>query len=270
MAEMGEVHPDLMGPPGLEPAREQGGDRLAVAAGKAREHFEMGDRLAAALAHRHLLAGVRVAVDRRVDRAVGPVRDAPDERHVAALHRAGAAMVGELRGQRLVGVVVLGDHHQSRGVLVEAVHDARPLDPADAGQARAAMRDQRVDQRAAGVAGGGMHDEAPRLVDGDDVVVLEHDIERDVFALRLGGRGLRHVDYDRIALGDMISGVADDGVLDGHGTGEDQRLQPGPRQLGTALREHAVKPGRALVAGDDDLQLPTAIRRDLLRRHLQR
>jgi hypothetical protein len=169
-----------------------------------------------------------------------------------------------------VGVVVLGDHHQARGVLVEPVHDARPIDPADPGQARAAMGDQGVDQCSRGVAGRRMHDQAPGLVDDDDVVVLVHDIERDILALRLGGRGLRHVDYDRIATGDMISGVADDGVLDGHGTGEDQRLQPGPRQLRSALCEHAVKPGRALVARDDDLQLPTAIRRDLLRSNLQR
>ena len=62
----------------------------------------------------------------------------------------------------------------------------------------------------------------------------------------------------------MISGVAHHGVLDGDGTGEDQRLQPGPRQLRSVLCEHAVKPGRALVACDDDLQLPTAIRRNLI------
>ena len=31
MADMGEVHPDLMSPSGLEPAGEQRGDRLAVA-----------------------------------------------------------------------------------------------------------------------------------------------------------------------------------------------------------------------------------------------
>ncbi len=129
------------------------------------------------------------------------------------------------------------------------------------------MRDQRVDQCSRGVACRGMHHQAPGLVDQDDIVVLEHDIERDVLALRLGGGGLRHVDYDRIALGDMISGVADDGVLDGHGTGEDQRLQPGSRKLRSALREHAVKPGRALVASDDDLQPLTAIRRNLLQRY---
>ena len=30
MADMGEMDPDLVGPPGLEPAGEEGGDRLSV------------------------------------------------------------------------------------------------------------------------------------------------------------------------------------------------------------------------------------------------
>ena len=71
------------------------------------------------------------------------------------------------------------------------------------------MGDQRVHQRAGLVAGGGMHHEAFRLVDDDDVVVLVDDIERDILACGLGGDGLRDVDCDRIAGGDMISGVAD-------------------------------------------------------------
>ena len=65
-----------------------------------------------------------------------------------------------------------------------------------------------------GVARGRMHHEARRLVDDDDVVVLVDDIERDVLALRLGIGRLRHVDYDRIAGDDMISGVADGGGSD--------------------------------------------------------
>ena len=132
---------------------------------------------------------------------------------IAAPHRAGAAVVGELRGQRLVRAVVLGRHHQPGGVLVEPVHDAGPPDAADAGKAGAAMGDQRVDQRAGLVAGGGMHHEALRLVDDDDVVVLVDDIERDILARGLGGDRLRHVDCDRIAGGDMISGVAEGAPL---------------------------------------------------------
>ena len=136
-----------------------------------------------------------MAVDRRVDGAALAVRHAPDERHVAAPHRPGAAMIGELRGQRLMSAVVLGHHHQPGGVLVQPVHDAGPPDAADPGKARAAMRDQRVDQCAGLVAGGRMHHEALRLVDDDDVVVLIDDVERDILALGFGGDRLRHVDW---------------------------------------------------------------------------
>ena len=188
MADMGEVHPDLMGAPGLELAGQQRGDRLAVAPVEGRLQLPMGDRLAAALAHRHFFAGIRMPVDRRIDRAALAAGHAPDEGHVAALHRAGAAVIGELRGQRLMRLVVLGDHHQPGGVLVEPVHDARPADAADAGKAGAAMGDQRVDQRAGLVAGGRMHDQPLRLVDDDDVVVLIDDIERDILALRAPAR----------------------------------------------------------------------------------
>ena len=44
------------------------------------------------------------------------------------------------------------------------------------------MADQRVDQRARGVAGRGMHDQPRRLVDDDEVLVLEDDGQRHVLA----------------------------------------------------------------------------------------
>ena len=69
-------------------------------------------------------------------------------------------MIGELRGEALVGAVVLGDDEQAGGVLVEPVHDAGPPDAADPGEAVAAMGDERVDQRAGLVARAGMDDEA--------------------------------------------------------------------------------------------------------------
>ena len=176
------------------------------------------------------------------------------------MHRAGAAVIGELRGQRLMRLVVLGDHHQAGRVLVEPVHDARPADAADAGKARAAMGDQRVDQRAALVARGRMHDQPLRLVDDDDVVVLIDNVERDILALRLRRHRFGDVDCDRIAGSDMISGVADGGALGGDGTGQNQRFQPRARQFRAEHREHAVETGRPLVAADGDLQPLTAVR----------
>ena len=149
-------------------------------------------------------------------------------------------------------MIVLGDHHQPGGILVQPVDDAGPLDAADPGQAGAAMRDQRVHQGPGFVPGGGMHHEAGRLVEDDDIVVLVDDVERDRLGLRLGRGRFGHVDCDRVAAGDVISGVAHRPGAEADLAGQDQRLQPGPRQLRQPGREHAIEPRRAFVAGDND------------------
>ncbi len=86
-------------------------------------------------------------------------RHAPDQRQIGALQRPGPAVIGELFSEAPVGAVVLGHDEETAGVLVEPMHDAWPLDAADAGEAVPAMGDQRVHQRARFVAGGRMDDE---------------------------------------------------------------------------------------------------------------
>ena len=105
------------------------------------------------------------------------------------------------------------------------------------------MGNQRIHERPRLMSRARMHDEAGRLVDDDDVVVLVNDIERDLFAQGLGGHRRRHVDCDRIPLHDMISGVADGRVFHRDLAVEDQGFQPRPRQFVQARREHAVEPG---------------------------
>ncbi len=85
---------------------------------------------------------------------------APDERRVFLLD----VPLLELRRQRLVRGVVLGDDHQAGRALVEAMHDAGPQLAADAAQIVDVVQ-QGVDQRPVGVAGGGVDDHAGRLVD---------------------------------------------------------------------------------------------------------
>ena len=99
-------------------------------------------------------------------------------------------MIGEQVRESLMGGVGLGDNEEPGRVLVQPVDDAGTPDPADPRKARAAMADQRVDQRALGMAGRRMDDETGRFVDHDQVLVLEHDRERHVLALerRLLGR----------------------------------------------------------------------------------
>src|SRR5208282_6651190 len=112
MADRGQMDTNLMSSAGFEPAGEEAGHRLglflglsgladAPRAGLAAitlENLPMGDRLAPALAHRHAVAGPRIAVDRSVDGAVRVLGRAPDESEIAALERfAAASVVGELR-----------------------------------------------------------------------------------------------------------------------------------------------------------------------------
>ena len=187
----------------------------------------MGHGLTAAFADRHPVAGGLVAIDRLVDHPARSVGRAPHEREVAALERpAVAAMAGELRRQRLMGAVVLRDHHQAGGVLVEAVHDAGPPLAADAGETVAAMGDQRIDQSAGRVSGGGMHDQPFGLVDHDDVGVLVNHVERNGLGSRLCRRRRRNVDEDRCAGIDAMTGIANRSSVDGDGAGFDQRLKP--------------------------------------------
>src|ERR1700728_2681736 len=101
------MHPNLMRPPGFEPAGEQtrhrrdgphsfspsGGFLSAIAF----EHLPMGHGFAAAFAHCHAVAGDFVPVDRPVDGAARAIGRTPDEGEIAALERrAVAAVAGEL------------------------------------------------------------------------------------------------------------------------------------------------------------------------------
>ena len=99
---------------------------------------------------------------------------------------AGDAVIGELRGQPVMGAVGLGHDQQTGRVLVDAMHDAGPFLATDPRQVAAEMVQERIDQRAAGRARGGMHDHAGGLVHDDQVGILVQDLERDGL-----GRGYR-------------------------------------------------------------------------------
>src|SRR5438105_1687830 len=119
MSDRGEVDADLVRAPALEPAGKQARNRRAVAAAIALEHLPMRDRGAAAGAHRHLLARVRVAADRLVDAAARALRHAPDEGEIGAAQRLAAPAGGELAAQRAVRAVGLGRHKKAARILVE-------------------------------------------------------------------------------------------------------------------------------------------------------
>ena len=127
---------------------------------------------------------------------VGP-RTPPDEGLVIPFERTLPPVIGKLLGQAPMRLVGLGDHHEARGVLVEAMHDAWALHPANAGEALPAMGDERIHQCAVGMAGRRVHDEARGLVDHDDVRILMEDRQGDFLPQRLGRHGLRDGERDR-------------------------------------------------------------------------
>src|ERR1700737_2658323 len=79
-------------------------------------------------------------------------------------------------------------HRQTRGVAVQPVNNPRPLGTPDRRPAGAAA-EQAMDQGAGRMARPGMHDEAGRFVDDDQVVVLVEHPKIHRFRLQLGWAG---------------------------------------------------------------------------------
>ena len=129
----------------------------------------VGDGLAAIAPDGLLQPIVLVAAEGGIDGAVVLLHSAPGKGDVGAMERAGAAVIGELRREVGHGRLGLGGDHDARGVLVEPVDDAGALDAVDAGEAARAVKQQGVDQRAAGAAGRGVDDHADGLVDDDQL-----------------------------------------------------------------------------------------------------
>ena len=97
-----------------------------------------------------------------------------------------------------MGLLRSGEHEQARGVAVEPMHDPGPV--------RVAARDpaaQRIDERVRRVTGPRVHDQAGRLVDHEQMLVLPDDPR---WWRRRGGRRLPDVgQLDRLAAGEPVA-----------------------------------------------------------------
>jgi len=232
---MMHVDADLVGATGVEVAQNQRGDRRGIGG----QHFVVGDGRfpARRIDHRHFLAIHRMTPDMGENAVFFRFRDALGHREIEFFHR---AALGKLGDQRLVGGVGLGHNQTTGSVLVQTMNNARALDSADAGKPALAMMQQRVDQRAIGISRRGMHHHAVRLVDHDEVVILEMNFQR-VFLRRVDQRhGLGQRDGDEIAgfhrisrLGGMA--VDDDELL------ADERLDARAREIRQARGKKRVE-----------------------------
>lgn len=245
MALGGQVHPDLVGAAGLEPAFQQA-DPLP---GEVLQGPVAGRRwLAAAHDHGHLLAVARAAADVAGDLAGRRPRLAPDQRQVAALDGPGR----ELLHQALVRLLGLGGDDQAAGVLVQAVHDAGPAHAADALQAVAAVGDQGVHQGAVRVAGRRVHDQARGFVDHDQVLVFMDDRQGNILSGQLDGFSLGHQDGESLAGFDPQRGLNYRLAARRQAAFLDQRLDPAAGQAGQAAGEQPVQALAGFLRLDGD------------------
>src|SRR6188472_2513903 len=226
-----EMDADLMGPSGLEPDLEQRPSAEALAQLEPRDGVARGLRVEGATR-----PVTPVAADGRRDPPGAGAGLADDERQVAPLDLA----VADRPGEALVRLFGACDDEQSGGVAVEAVDDARPIRIAAGG----AEREQPVRQRRALVGPGGMDDEARRLVDDDQVLVLVDDRERELHRLELAR--LRELDGQLLTPGEPMA-LRSRPPVDEDGAGAHE-----------PLGERSCPDSRDL--GDDRIEAPARVR----------
>jgi hypothetical protein len=139
-----------------------------------------------------------MATDRRIDGA-RTLDDAARQRLIVALDAARLQLPHQI-GLRLER---LGDHHQAAGVLVQAMHDAGPRHLVE-------LRDvvqERIEQGAAPVAAARVNDQACRLVDHQQAIVLMDHLQRDILRRRRLGAFVRRLgEFDGFAGPELVRG----------------------------------------------------------------
>ena len=177
------VHPDLVGPPGLEADREQGGETERLQGVVVRDAGSTVGHDA------EPVVGTAQPPDGGVDRASRRVR--------VSLHQCVVGLddltVTELALEVGIGRVGLGDDHDPAGADIEAVDDPLPL--RSAGISQGVSRGAQATHHGGPVpARTGMGRHPDRLVDSHDVVVLVQDHQPLDRARRRGGNDCGQLD----------------------------------------------------------------------------
>ncbi len=206
----------------LEPQDAVVGDRLLP---RGRRH------------HRHLLAVHGVASDVRHDRALVRGGDSLGDGEILLLRLA----AGELGDKGLIGGLALRRDQTPRGLLVEAMDDSGTVLAGEGAEFSLTMMQQRVDERAVGIAGRGVDDEPRGLVHDDEIVVLEEDGERDLLAEQPGGALRLDPDKHLVPGGDGVARLHGP-AADGRGARLDELLDRGPRKILARGRERRRQP----------------------------
>ena len=139
--------------------------------------------------------------------------------------------VTELGHERGLGGIGLGHHQQAGGIAVEPVHDPGPADSGHGAERLATSRgsaQQGMHQGPGRMACRRMDHHPRRLVHDQQVIVLVHDLERDVLGHEGGIRRRGQGDPQELAPGQAVARPARPPV-DQRPTVPQQPLRVGPR-----------------------------------------
>ena len=146
---------------------------------------------------------------------------------------------GKLLGQFPMGFIIFRDDQATARFFIEPMHDAGPLLPSDSGEG-GAMMEQRIYERVLPMPGPGMHDQASRLIDHDQVVVFEKDIDGNCLRLVIDLFRWRLSDIDNITSPNNFA-RAPGPLVKPNETVANQLLQSGARKLGERPRKKNVE-----------------------------
>lgn len=128
MANVRQVHADLMGAPRLQAALDQAGEGPFGIAELLDKAIPRTGHFTAATQDCHTFAVERIAPDRAFNDAFSCSRRAPNDGMVGALN----SMISKLLGETRHGTLALGRHEKTARILVEAMNDTWPCHAADA------------------------------------------------------------------------------------------------------------------------------------------
>src|SRR5437773_12281534 len=114
------------------------------------------------------------------------------------------------------------------------------------------MRQQRIHQGMLLMSRARVHDDSGRLVEHEEIVVLENDVELYLLRLRVDFLDFRFPQFHGVTGADEFA-RAGRLPIEKHESVADQGLKPGPGKSGEGLGEKTVEPLPRLFAGDGEL-----------------
>ena len=194
MSDRCHMHTNLMCATGFQLKGHVGISMIPV------QHRVVRDCFASAFGDRHFLAVGFVARNWFVNCAAVCAWATHHNRLITAKR----SVRSYLRSKALVRGIIFRHDKQTARVLVDAMHDARPMLTVDAGQTIATMIHQRINQCARPVTWCGMNHHTAWLVDHNQVSVLIDYIKRYVFRRQIDLTQLGQGDSDAFAANELV------------------------------------------------------------------